>query len=304
MEKSRAEHSSFVPPAVKRTIYYRDAVDAGKRLRVSSIGRRYVIRFSLGQRIEHFVLIFSFTVLAITGLAQSYYNTLPGGFILSLFGGIDASRQVHHVASFFLGILALYHVAIFVDGAFVHGRFGKMLPAWSDVTDAIQTIKFSLGLASRRPHFDRYSFEEKVDYWALVLGTIIMGVTGIIQMFPAQLTLFLPAGWVIPVSRTLHFWQAILMVFAVLIWHSYHAVIKKKNLSIFNGNMTVEEMKEEHPLELAYLEQASAAIENKRWPLEIEIQLENVKETEAAIQIKDGSAEEIASKNHIEGSVE
>lgn len=131
-----------------------------------------------------------------------------------------------------------------------------------------------------------------------------MGVTGIIQMFPAQLTLFLPAGWVIPVSRTLHFWQAILMVFAVLIWHSYHAVIKKKNLSIFNGNMTVEEMKEEHPLELAYLEQASAAIENKRWPLEIEIQLENVKETEAAIQVKDGSAEEIASKNNIEGSVE
>ncbi len=63
-------------------------------------------------------------------------------------------------------------------------------------------------------------------------------------------------------------------------------------------------MKEEHPLELAYLEQASAAIENKRWPLEIEIQLENAGETEAAIQVKDGSAKEIASKNHIEGSVE
>lgn len=301
MPKPKTEKS---PTVMKQNIFYRDAAEAVKRLRVSSTGIRYVIRFSLGQRIEHIVLILSFTVLALTGLAQSYYDTLPGGLILTLLGGIDTSRQVHHVAAFFLGIQSLYHIAIFVDGAFVHRRFGKMLPAWRDVTDAVQLMKFNVGLVSRRPISDRFNFEQKAEYWALVLGIFIMGLTGMMQMFPAQLTLILPAGWVIPVGRTLHFWQAVLMVLAVLTWHFYHTVLKKLNLSIFNGKMTIEQMKDEHPLELAYLEQASAAIENKRWPFEIEIQAENINDAESITRIENGNADEVVSKNHIEGSAE
>ena len=301
MPKPKTEKS---PTVMKQNIFYRDAAEAVKRLRVSSTGIRYVIRFSLGQRIEHIVLILSFTVLALTGLAQSYYDTLPGGLILTLLGGIDTSRQVHHVAAFFLGIQSLYHIAIFVDGAFVHRRFGKMLPAWRDVTDAVQLMKFNVGLVSRRPISDRFNFEQKAEYWALVLGIFIMGLTGMMQMFPAQLTLILPAGWVIPVGRTLHFWQAVLMVLGVLTWHFYHTVLKKLNLSIFNGKMTIEQMKDEHPLELAYLEQASAAIENKHWPLEIEIRGENINDAESITRIDNGNADEVVSKNHIEGSVE
>jgi cytochrome b subunit of formate dehydrogenase len=211
---------------------------------------------------------------------------------------------VHHVAAFLLGILFLYHIAIFVDRAFVQRRFGKMLPAWSDLADAVKLMKFNMGLVSRRPLFDRFNFEQKAEYWALILGIFIMGVTGIVQMFPAQLTLILPVGWVIPASRAAHFWQAVLMVLAVLSWHFYHTVFKKLNLSIFNGKMTIDQMQEEHPLELDYLEQASAAIENRHWPLEIEIRGEKVKDTGAIVQIEDGSVEEIVSKNHIEGNTD
>jgi len=299
MKKSKAEKAAPKAPAtIKRFIYYRDAVDAVKRLRIAADGTQYVVRFSRGQRVEHLVLIFSFTILAITGLSQSFYTNLFGNLILTLLGGIESTRQVHHVAAFVFGIQSLYHVAVFIDEAFVHRRISKMFPAWSDITDAIQMIKFNLGLALHHPRFDRYNFEEKAEYWALVWGTIAMGATGLIQWFPAQLTEILPAGWIIPVGRALHRWEAILAVLAILTWHFYHSVIKTLNLSIFNGNMSIEQMEEDHPLELAYLQAAAAAINNKLWPVEIEIPLGHFPEEETTM------ADETPMEKNVEGSAQ
>ncbi len=298
MKKLNTEKTVKAPSTIKRYIYYRDAVDAVKRLRIAADGTQYVVRFTLGQRIEHLVLLLSFTTLGITGLSQSFYTSPVGSFILSLLGGIASTRQVHHVAAFIFGIQSLYHVAVFIDEAFVHRRISKMFPAWSDLTDAIQMIKFNLGLSVHHPRFDRYNFEEKAEYWALVWGTIAMGATGIMQWFPAQLTAILPAGWIIPVGRALHRWEAILAVLAILTWHFYHTIIKTLNLSIFSGNMTIEQMEEEHPLELAYLRQAAVAIHNKLWPVEIEIQTAHSPEEEAV------AVEEAAMEKNAEGSVQ
>jgi cytochrome b subunit of formate dehydrogenase len=294
MKKSKVEKTPAKAPAtIKRYIRYRDAVDAAKRLRIAADGSQYVVRFSLGQRIEHIILILSFTTLAITGLSQTYSDTAFGNFFMTLLGGIDTFRQVHHVAAFLFGAQSLYHVAVFIDEAFVRRRISQMFPAWSDVTDAIQMIKFNLGLALHHPRFDRYNFEEKAEYWALVWGTIAMGVTGLMQWFPVQLTAVFP-GWIIPAGRALHRWEAILAVLAILTWHFYHSVIKTLNLSIFTGNMTIEQMKEEHPLELAYLEQAAAAIHNKLWPVLIEIPLDHIEEPAV-------TEEEIVAKKIVEG---
>ena len=82
---------------------------------------------------------------------------------------------------------------------------------------------------------------------------------------------------------------------AILTWHFYHSVIKTLNLSIFTGNMSIEQMKEEHPLELAYLEQAAAAIHNKLWPVLIEIPLEHVDEQPSVAE------EEIVMEKTVEG---
>jgi hypothetical protein len=77
-----------------------------------------------------------------------------------------------------------------------------------------------------------------VDYWALVIGILIIGMSGVVQLFPLFFTQILP-GWVIPVVRAIHRWQSILIVLWVLIWHLYHTVIKKQ-LSMFNGVMSME----------------------------------------------------------------
>jgi cytochrome b subunit of formate dehydrogenase len=90
--------------------------------------------------------------------------------------------------------------------------------------------------------------EEKLEYWALLWGTLLMIITGVIMWFPTLATSVLP-GDVIPISRALHGWEAILAILAILTWHMYHTVIKEQNRSIFTGTMTEAEMQHGHPLE-------------------------------------------------------
>ena len=49
------------PKVFRRVIRHREAVEAASRLRTSQNGKRYVVRFTVGQRFEHLILLFSFT---------------------------------------------------------------------------------------------------------------------------------------------------------------------------------------------------------------------------------------------------
>ena len=236
----------------------REAHDATSRLVVNERGQRLILRFTLSQRIEHQLLIVSFTVLAITGVPQRYASTPLGGGLLRLMGGIDLARQIHHLFALIFVMEAIYHVGSYLYNLAVYKRIGGIWPAWSDVTHLSQMLGLNLGLSKKHPKFGRYTFEEKVEYWALVWGSVLMILTGIIQWFPTLFTRWLP-GVSIPFARTLHSWEAILAVLSILTWHMYHAVIKHFNKSIFTGYLTEKEMREEHPGELEYLERAAAS---------------------------------------------
>jgi len=247
-------------------------MEAVSRFRVAEDGTRYVIRFTSAQRLQHWLLLLSFTTLGITGLAQTFENTSVGYAVLYALGGIESARQIHHIAAFIFGVTALYHFGISIYEMFVYRRISRIWPEWSDLTNLFEMLKLNLGFSNRHPQFDRFTFEEKAEYWALIWGTIIMGATGLMQWFPIQVTSILP-GWIIPVANALHRWEAILAVLAILTWHFYHTLIKTRNFSIFNGIMTIPQMEEEHPLELAYMEQAALALQrSNRWPALIEVE--------------------------------
>lgn len=242
-----------------RHISRREAQHAAARLTTDAYGRVSVVRFSLAQRVEHQLLIVSFTALAVTGLAQRFATEPLGGFLLALMGGIDLVRQIHRLFALLFVLQALYHLVAFVYNYVLYGRRGSLWPNRADLTHLIQMVRYNLGRSSQLPNFGRYSFEEKVEYWALVWGSAVMILTGFMQAFPIAFTYVLP-GDVIPIARAIHGWEAILAVSAIIVWHMYHTVIKKRNVSIFTGHMTEEEMEEEHPAELAYLKQAAAAL--------------------------------------------
>lgn len=293
-------------------ITWRDAVDATMRLRTDHKGRRYVSRFSTATAIEHFVFLLAFAVLAITGFAQTFYDTVLGGQVLVLFGGIDSLRQAHHAFAFILGMAVIYHLLNYANEAVVYRRAGGM---WFDGTD--WSLLFRFGRSKKPARFGRYTFPEKISYWVMALAILALGVTGLAQTFPILVSEFLP-GIVVPISRLTHFWMAVLLAAAVLIWHVYDVLVRKVNLSILTGNMSIKDMEEDHPLELQYLEAAAGALHSPDWPLVLEIAREEdaptaeekveAKEEAAAPQEKaeparpaEGPEKDAASKDSVKG---
>jgi cytochrome b subunit of formate dehydrogenase len=249
----------------------RTARELAERLKVLPDGTRVFIRFQARERFEHQLLIGSFTTLGFTGLMQTFSRLSVVSWIINvLLGGIETLRTVHHLAAIVFGILAIYHFARIIYLWFIKREKGSMWPNWDDLKGLLGMVKFNLNLAKERPAFDRFSIEEKVEYWALIWGTVIMGITGIFQWFPILTTSLFP-GIAIPIARTVHAWEAILAVLSILTWHIYHTVVKENNQSIFTGVMTEEEMRETHELEYhrilaaaEFVEKANVKYQNMR----------------------------------------
>jgi cytochrome b subunit of formate dehydrogenase/mono/diheme cytochrome c family protein len=213
---------------------------------------RAVTRFTPAQRIAHLFMLLSFTTLGVTGLAQKYPLNGLSVFLVRLAGGIENARGVHHLAATVLMLLAIYHILDVGYKVFVlHARM-TMLPSLQDVRDAWTAFRYNIGLGRNRPQMGRYTFEEKAEYWALVWGTVVMGITGFMMWNPLATTRVLP-GEFIPAAKAAHGGEAVLAVLAIIIWHMYGVHLKRFNRSMWTGSLTEEEMLHEHPLELADL---------------------------------------------------
>lgn len=211
--------------------------------------RKY-LRFPLSYRIEHWVSMGSFTVLAITGLVQKFATAGVSITIVSLLGGIESVRVIHRAAAIVLMLEIVYHLGAVGYRTFVKRSRPVMIPQWLDVRNAWRTLLYYFGREKSPPQQGRYTFEEKAEYWAFVWGTVIMAITGFMMWNPIATTRFLP-GQAIPAAKAAHGNEALLAVLAIILWHMYHVHVRRFNRSMFTGYMDEEEMIEEHPLELA-----------------------------------------------------
>jgi formate dehydrogenase gamma subunit len=217
---------------------------------MSEIVTRTYERFPLARRIEHWVMMLSFTTLALTGLPQKFpASQLSIGFV-NLLGGIESLRTIHHIAAVIMMLGTAWHLLVFGYMAYVRRVRLTMLPTFQDVKDGWQALLYNIGRAKNPPQMGRYTFEEKMEYWAFVWGAIIMGLTGFMMWNPLTTVRLLP-GEVIPAAKAAHGGEALLAVLAIIIWHMYGVHIKRFNKAMFTGRMSEEEMLHEHPLELA-----------------------------------------------------
>lgn len=207
-------------------------------------------RFPLARRIEHWIMMLSFTTLAITGLPQRFSSSPISSAFVGILGGIETLRTIHHIAAIVMMLGTAWHLLVFGYLAYVRRTRLTMLPTLQDVKDGWQALMYNIGRAKTPPQMGRYTFEEKMEYWAFVWGAIIMGLTGFMMWNPITTTRFLP-GEVIPAAKAAHGGEALLAVLAIIVWHMYGVHIKHVNRSMFTGKMTEQEMLHEHPLELA-----------------------------------------------------
>lgn len=215
-------------------------------------------RFDLYRRIEHILLIASFSTLAFTGLPQKYVGAAWADGMIGVMGGIELVRVIHRFAATLLMLESIYHFAVMAYKVIVRRVPMTMLPSLTDALDAWQAFIFNLGLAKTRPQMGRFNFEEKAEYWALVWGTIVMIITGFMMWNPIATTRFFP-GQFIPAAKAAHGGEAVLAVSAIILWHFYGVHLRHFNKSMWTGHLTEHEMLHEHPIELADLKAGLAA---------------------------------------------
>jgi len=134
---------------------------------------------------------------------------------------------------------------------------GQLADAYADREDAIEAALYNLRLSKKQPKMPRYNFAEKAEYWAMMWGTVLMGLTGFMLWNPINVANVLP-GQFIPAAKAAHGGEAVLAVLAIIIWHFYNVHIKQFNKAMFTGKMSRHEMEEEHGDELAKIETGKA----------------------------------------------
>ncbi len=226
-------------------------------------GHRLYLRMSLNERIQHGTLMLSFATLVFTGFALKFPDAwwvVPWRSISPI--AFELRGLLHRAAAVVLVGAGLYH--LYYISFTTRGRrlFADLLPVRRDLTDALMVMKYNLGLSRQKPAFGRFSYVEKSEYWALIWGTVVMGITGTILWFDNTfLGLLTKLGW--DIARTVHYYEAWLATLSILAWHLYFVIFNPDvypiNLAFWKGTLTEEEMKEEHPEELARLQEMEAA---------------------------------------------
>jgi cytochrome b subunit of formate dehydrogenase len=120
---------------------------------------------------------------------------------------------------------------------------------WRDFKAVHQHIAWLFG---RREHpvFDRWSWWQKFDYWAVWWGLVIVGTTGLV-MFDSVVTTSVLPGWIMNVARWVHKIEAILAMAHIFVVHffieSYRPSAFPLNAHIFHGAAELEALENEHP---------------------------------------------------------
>jgi formate dehydrogenase subunit gamma len=201
----------------------------------------YIKRFDVHQRIQHYALMGSFIVLAVTGLLRGFPDWPTFQWFTSIFGGTDVLRLVHDIAAFVMIVDCVYHLGYIAYGYFVKKRSpSAMFPKWKDLKDIIETTLWIFGFYKKEPKFDHFQYGQKIDYWAIFWGMPVMVITGIIMMFPAFFSQWMGGTWFAALA-TAHRDEAILATGFILIVHMYYGHLQTTafpvNTVMFTGKM-------------------------------------------------------------------
>jgi cytochrome b subunit of formate dehydrogenase len=236
---------------------------------------RRFLRFKRYQRVLHLVMFVSFLGLAATGLPLLFSGSSWAAPLTRLLGGSDTSGLLHRVFATMLIAVFLTHVGEILWRLFVKKERGllwgptSMVPQPIDLVQMYQHIRWFLGLGER-PRFDRFTYWEKFDYWAVFWGMLVIGSSGLLLWFPQFFARFFP-GWIFNIALLVHGEEALLATGFIFTIHFFNSHFRPEkfpmDMVMFTGQVTEEELKEERPAEYERL-QRQAQLDAKTAPPE------------------------------------
>ncbi len=224
------------------------------------MGRVEVVRrFTARHIVNHWIMLVCFAGLVLTGLPQKYPSQAWAKGIVMIIGGVPRVRLLHHLLGTVMAGQLVWHGIETLWRHFVKRRPMTMMPRLDDVKHFLQQVRFNLGLVGEPPRMGRYTFAEKLEYLALVWGTVLMVATGVILLYPVRWGTLVP-GEAILAAKAAHGGEALLAFLSILTWHAYFVHIRHWNKSMFTGYLEEEPYAEEHPAELEWLRRGEAPV--------------------------------------------
>ena len=210
------------------------------------------LRFTAAQRIQHVFLFSSFFLLMLTGLPLFFPESRIVREIFFFSSSFQIRGVIHRFAAVVLMLLCVFHIGYCLFTRRGHDDLKEMLIRGKDLRDVVDLFLYNVGRRDERPRFGRFNFKEKFEYWAVVWGSAVMIVTGLMQWY-VEVSMILFPKWVLDMSRVIHGYEAILAFLAIVIWHFYNVHLNPEVFPMsrvwIHGRIPIEELMEHHPLE-------------------------------------------------------
>ena len=225
-------------------------------------GGQYYRRFGPIERVMHVFLMLTFIGCALTGVPLLFADHAWASGLVKLMGGFRGAALIHRICAAIMTVVFVGHVIrVFVRAfmaedwlAYFWGPY-SLVPNLKDGQDIVGMFKWFFGKGPR-PQFDRYTYWEKFDYWAVFWGMFIIGGSGFMLWFPMFFAEVLP-GWVFNVAMIVHGEEALLAVGFIFTIHFFNGHLRPEkfpmDLVIFTGRLPEHELKDERPVEYARL---------------------------------------------------
>jgi formate dehydrogenase gamma subunit len=218
-----------------------------------------VTRMNRNFRIAHWGVILSFPTLVITGFALKFPEAWWARPLLMLEGHLAFRGIVHRTAAVVLTISTIYHVIHLAVNRRDRLFLKAMLPDIKDAKDLLQVFSYNLGFTKAEPHFKKFNYAEKMEYWAFMWGTVVMTVSGGLLWFN-NFTLRHFPKWITDAATAVHYYEALLATFSILIWHFYMVIfdplVYPMDTAFINGKVSADHYRHSRPEYLRALERA------------------------------------------------
>ena len=139
-----------------------------------------------------------------------------------------------------------------------------LLPRFKDAADLFQNLLHLVGLRREPPQFDRFGYIEKMEYWALIWGTVVMTVTGLMLWFENQ-SMHVLSKWMLDLATVVHYYEACLAFLAIVVWHLYQNIVSPDvypmNWTWLTGKIPEGQLRHGHYVEWAKIIEAESRAE-------------------------------------------
>jgi len=237
--------------------------------------QRYFRRFTPIERVLHALLMLTFVGCALSGLPLLFSSKPWAATLAQMLGGYQGAGLIHRICAAVMIFVFVTHVLMVFGRAFRSGSLMKvlwgpdsMVPQWTDIVAIYQNFKWFVGKGPR-PQFDRWTYWEKFDYWAVFWGMFIIGGSGLLLWFPVFFSKLLP-GWMFNIAALVHGEEALLAVGFIFTIHFFNGHLRPEkfpmDVVVFTGRISEHELKDERLVQYERMRKEGTLVTSETTP--------------------------------------